>query len=159
MRKYFSEMLYTEMQKNNRIQLLTSDLGYGIFDDIRRDFPDRFFNVGSAEQLMVGMAVGMAMEGKIPFCYSITPFLLWRAAEVSRLYLDHEKIAVKLVGGGRDRDYGHLGFSHWAEDDQKIMACFENIEPLRPENDKELERDFQRMLNENKPFYINLRKE
>lgn len=151
-------MLYTEMQKNNRIQLLTSDLGYGIFDDIRRDFPDRFFNVGSAEQLMVGMAVGMAMEGKIPFCYSITPFLLWRAAEVSRLYLDHEKIAVKLVGGGRDRDYGHLGFSHWAEDDRKLMSCYENIESLRPENDEELSRDFDRMIMENKPFYINLSK-
>lgn len=158
MRKCFSELLYAEMQKNIRIVIITADLGYGMLDDIRRDFPDRFFNVGSAEQLMVGMAVGMAMEGKIPFCYSITPFLLWRAAEVLRLYLDHEKIAVKLVGGGRDRDYGNLGFSHWAEDDRKLMSCYENIESLRPENDEELSRDLDRMIMENKPFYINLRK-
>jgi transketolase len=49
--------------------------------------------------------------------YSITPFVLYRPFEWIRNYLDHEKIPVKLVGGGRDKDYGYLGFSHWAEED------------------------------------------
>ena len=132
MRKLFSNLLHEEMASNEDIILLTGDLGYGLWDKIRLDFSDRFYNVGSAEQLMVGAAVGMAMEGKIPVTYSITPFLLYRPFELLRNYLDHEEIPVKLVGGGRDKDYGHLGFSHWAEDDRKIMANFTNIKKYRP---------------------------
>mgnify|MGYP003629310248 CR=1 FL=1 len=64
MRKKFSSLLYEEMAVNDNIVVLTGDLGYGLWDKIKLDFPDRFYNVGSAEQLMVGMAVGLAMEGK-----------------------------------------------------------------------------------------------
>ncbi len=105
MRKYFSELLYNEMAVNPDIVLLTGDLGYGLWNKIRLDFKSRFYNVGSSEQLMLGMASGMAMEGKIPIVYSITPFLLYRPFEFIRNYVDHEKLPVKLVGGGRDKDY------------------------------------------------------
>ena len=63
--------------------------------------------------LMVGMGIGMAMEGKIPICYSMTPFVLYRPFELIRTYIDHENITVKLIGAGRDKDYDWLGFSHW----------------------------------------------
>ena len=69
------------MSANEDIVVLTGDLGYGLWDKIRIDYPDRFWNVGSSEQLMMGMASGMAMDGKIPFVYSITPFLLYRPFE------------------------------------------------------------------------------
>ena len=58
------------MAKNDDLVLLTGDLGYGLWDRIRLDYSDRFCNFGSSEQLMVGAAVGMAMEGKIPIVYS-----------------------------------------------------------------------------------------
>jgi len=121
MRKDFSKILLQEMHKNKNIYFITADLGYGLWDEVRNSFPDRSFNVMSSEQLMVGTAVGIALEKKIPVCYSITPFLLYRPFEFIRNYLDHEKIPVKLIGGGRNKDYGYLGFSHWAEDDEKIM--------------------------------------
>ena len=98
MRKAFSERLHLEMAKNKDIVVLTGDLGYGLWDRIRIDYQDRFFNVGSSEQLMMGMASGMAMEGKIPVVYSITPFLLYRPFEFIRNYVDHEKLPVKLIG-------------------------------------------------------------
>ena len=158
MRKSFAKLLYNEMLNNQDIVLITGDLGYGLWDDIRRDFPDRFHNVGSAEQLMMGAAVGMAMEGKIPVVYSITSFLLYRPFELIRNYLDHENIPVKLVGGGRDRDYGYLGFSHWAEDDKDIMSNFKNINIHHPENQDELEKDFNNLINSNEPHYINLKR-
>ena len=158
MRKIFSELLHDEMAKNSRIVLITGDLGYGLWDKIKIDFPDRFYNVGSAEQLMVGAAVGMAMENKLPIVYSITPFLLYRPFELIRNYLDHEKISVKLVGGGRDRDYGHLGFSHWAEDDKKIMSCFENIKTYHPAGVPEMKEDFGEFVNSNTPSYMNLKR-
>ena len=156
MRKKFSSLLYDEMACDERIVLLTGDLGYGLWDKIKLDLPDRFYNVGSSEQLRMGMATGLAMEGKIPVVYSITPFLLYRPFEIIRNYLDHEKIPVKLVGGGRDKDYGYLGFSHWSEDDKKIMNCFDNISVNHPKDDKELEAMFREFIYSNNPHYVNL---
>ena len=110
-RREFVNLLINEMNKNEKIFLLTGDLGFGLFDDIRKKFPNRFINVGSCEQLMIGLAVGLSYEGWIPLCYSITPFLLYRPFEFIRNYLNHELANVKLVGGGRDKDYKNLGFS------------------------------------------------
>ena len=158
MRKDFSRLLHEEMQVNEDIYLLTGDLGYGLWDSVREDFPERAFNVGSSEQLLIGAAVGLAMEGKIPVCYSITPFLLYRPFELLRNYLDHEKIAVKLAGGGRDRDYGYLGFSHWAEEDKTVMSCFKNIHTSHPEDSEELEAMFPGFINGDSPHYVNLKR-
>ena len=158
MRKSFAKLLYQEMSQNDKIHLITGDLGYGLWDDIRKDFPERFYNVGSAEQLMMGIAVGMAMEGKIPVVYSITSFLLYRPFELIRNYIDHEEIPVKLVGGGRDRDYGYLGFSHWADDDKKIMSSFDKIIQEHPNTQKELEIAFDKVINCKKPIYVNLKR-
>ena len=158
MRKLFSELLHKEMSRDERVVLITGDLGYGLWDRIRIDYPDRFYNVGSSEQLMVGMACGFAMEGMKPLCYSITPFLLYRPFELIRNYLDHEEIPVKLIGGGRDDDYGYLGFSHWAKDDKVIMGSFENITTLHPNDENELSNNFSWYMGHDKPTYINLRK-
>lgn len=158
MRKHFSKCLYDQMSVNKDIILLTGDLGYGLWDKIKLDYPDRFFNVGSSEQLLVGASVGMALEGKIPFVYSITPFLLYRPFEFIRNYLNEEKIPVKLIGGGRDKDYGYLGFSHWAEEDQLVMSTFKNIKSLRPSDEYQLEDMLKEMIETNAPYYINLKK-
>jgi transketolase len=156
MRKNFSIMLHEEMATNHDIHLLTADLGYGLWDSIKIDYPDRFHDFGSSEQLMVGAAVGMAMENKLPICYSITPFLLYRPFEFIRNYINKEKIVVKLVGGGRNKDYGHLGFSHWAEDDIKILENFKNIEKIKPKTlTSQIFKDF---INQENPSYINLSK-
>lgn len=158
MRKLFANLLYKEMSKNEDIVLLTGDLGYGLWDKVKIDFPSRFFDVGSSEQLMLGMATGMAMEGKVPFVYSITPFLLYRPFEFIRNYLEHEGKNVKLVGGGRGRDYGYLGFSHWAEEDTEVLAVFKNIKSYWPDNEKEVEKYLKAILHNQGPDYINLKR-
>jgi transketolase len=158
MRKQFAELVYDEMTRNNEIYVVTGDLGYGLWDKVRDSFPGRFFNVGSSEMAMMGMGIGLAMEGKIPFVYSITPFTIYRPFEMIRNYLDHEKIPVKIIGGGRDKDYGYLGFSHWAEDDKKIMSSFENIKMFHPENEQELFDNFSFCVVNNSPVYLNLKR-
>ena len=155
-RKQFIESLHNQMAMDEKIVLILGDLGYGHFDKIRIDFPDRVYNSGAAELLMVGMAVGMALQGKIPICYSITPFVIFRPFEILRNYLDHEKIPVKLVGAGRDKDYGALGFSHWGVDDKTLMNSFKNIIKSWPKNSKEMEEKFVDLLYNNKPVYLNL---
>lgn len=158
MRKHFATLLHSEMLVNKDIYLITGDLGYGLWDRIREDYPDRFFNVGSSEMVMMGMGIGLAMEGKIPFVYSITPFAIYRPFEMIRNYLNHESIPVTIVGGGRDRDYGYLGFSHWAEDDRQVMSAFSNIRIFHPENENEVGVNFKEIVAHPKPTYINLRK-
>jgi transketolase len=154
MRKQFAEFLHSEMSQNEDIHVITGDLGYGLWDRIKIDYPDRFTNFLSSEQLMVGAACGMAMEGKIPVVYSITPFVLYRPFEWIRNYLNHESIPVKLVGGGRDKDYGYLGFSHWAEEDTQVMSVFKNIQFYKPEEfTKEIGLD---LIYNNQPSYLNL---
>lgn len=137
MRELFFKQLEELMIKDERVYFITADLGYGLADRIRDNFPDRFFNVGAAEQVMVGMGIGLALEGKIPFCYSITPFILFRPFEAIRTYIAHEKIPVILVGSGRNDDYMHDGFSHDAGDDlnylpNSITSFFEypSLEPV-----------------------------
>lgn len=158
MRRTFFQELYKVMSKNKNIWAVTGDLGYGGFDLIRKDFGERFINVGAAEQSMIGIAVGLALEGKIPFVYSITTFLLYRPFETIRNYVNHEKIPVKLVGSGRNKDYAHDGFSHWAEEDVHVMNLFRNIRPLWPETKEEIPGLLSKMIRINYPFYLNLKR-
>lgn len=158
MRKQFAELLYREMSINKDIYLITGDLGYGLWDSIKADFSDRFYNVGSSEMVMMGIGIGLAMENKIPYVYSITPFVLYRPFEMIRNYLDHENIPVNIIGGGRDKDYGYLGFSHWACDDRLIMNNFKNIKQIHPTTIEELKNSFAVTTNQKVPVYINLKK-
>jgi transketolase len=157
-RKLFAELLFNEMAVNEDIYLVTGDLGYGLWDKIRDTYPERFFNVGSSEMAMMGMGIGLAMEGKIPYVYSITPFAIYRPFEMIRNYLDHEKIPVNVIGGGRDKDYGYLGFSHWSEDDGEIMLAFDDVVCHWPDSEDDLKKAFEYSLIKEKATYINLKR-
>jgi transketolase len=147
------------MQEDKSVFLITGDLGFGIFDKIKADFPDRFINAGAAEQAAMGAAVGLSLSGMTPIVYSITPFLLYRAAETIRNYLNYESIPVKLVGSGRDDDYKHDGYSHFAGDDKRFMLMnFENIVCRWPLTDEELSWDTNDLFAINRPFYLNLKR-
>lgn len=158
MRKLFAKMLFNEMSTNKDIYLITGDLGYGLWDEVRDTYPDRFYNVGSAEMAMMGMGIGLAMEGKIPYVYSITPFAIYRPFEMIRNYLNHEKIPVNVIGGGRDQDYGYLGFSHWSTDDLDILSSFTNMKLFKPKSDDSLKLAFEYSLTKSTATYINLKR-
>ena len=154
MRREFAKKLYDAMKKDERIFLITADLGYGVLNDIRQDFTKRAINIGSSEMLMVGTAIGLAQSGYIPICYSITPFLLYRPFELIRNYLNYDNVNVKLVGSGRDDDYAHDGISHWAGDDLDVMSSLKNIQLYKPGNITD--EIFEKFMYTDKPSYINL---
>lgn len=156
MRKPFADFLHEQMGWDTSRCLVTADLGYGLFNQIRLDYPDRFIDVGGAEQLQLGVGTGLALSGLRPVCYSITPFLLYRPFEWLRNFLHTDGVPVKLVGGGRDQDYGTLGSTHWAEDDEAILKCLPNIRVFKPATaDPAVFREF---LNHTGPAYLNLKK-
>lgn len=158
MRAYFASCIHAEMKKNKKIYLIVGDLGYKMWDKVRRDFPDRFINVGAAEQTLIGVGVGLALSGKIPIVYSITTFLLYRPFETIRNYINHEKIPVKLIGSGRNKDYIHDGISHWAEEDKEVMNIFSNIKAFWPDDPNKIPQLVNRMIKSNKPWYVNLKR-
>ena len=156
MRGKFVDLLYKEMEKDEKIVIIIGDVGFGFFDELIEQFPKRVSNPGASEQLMMGMASGMAMEGYVPIVYSITPFILFRPFEFIRNYLNHEKIPVKIVGVGRDEDYGTLGFTHYASDDIIIENSFSNIKIFKPETEEDL--DVNLFLSHKGPAYLNLKR-
>ena len=155
-RQRFTELLTEEMRQNENIILLVGDVGYKVFDHLREEYPDRVINPGAAEQLMIGMAAGLAMDGKIPVCDSITPFVLYRPFEFIRNYVNHENLPVKLVGSGRNDDYGLCGPSHFAWEDLDVMKALPNIDIHYPTFPEEI--DIKRFLYSESPAYINLQR-
>jgi transketolase len=146
------------MKLDDSIYVLLGDLGYGLFDNLREEFPDRCINFGASEQLMLGAATGLALENKIPVCYSITPFLVYRPFEFIRNYLHEENIPVKLVGSGRDKDYLSAGYTHHSSEIGSILDQLPNIEQFFPSDESELLKLIKEFVYSNKPSFLSLRK-
>jgi transketolase len=159
MRKEFATLLLNEMNQNNKIILLTADIGYGILDTIRSKYPERVINIGASENLMIGIAIGYYYEGYIPICYTISPFLIYRPFEMIRNYINYENIPIKLIGAGRDKDYIHDGITHWADDDSIIIgSSFPNIKINKPEISDLTDIYIHNILYSNHPEYLNIRR-
>lgn len=158
MRNTFARLLNDEMTRNPQVRMITADLGYGILDRVRENHPNTSYNVGAAEQLMLGVGIGMAQEGLTPVCYSMSSFVLYRPFEFIRNYLNHEMANVKLVGSGRDQDYEHDGISHWAHDDEAVLASVPNVKIYKPETVDDLEKIFPEYINTPGPAYLNLKR-
>lgn len=156
MRRAFFKELHKLMAKDKNIIALTGDLGYGGFDPIAKDYPDRYINCGAAEFSMVAMACGLAHSGKIPVVYSITPFLVYRPFEVLRTYINHEKIPVKLFGSGRDGDYKHDGISHDATDTWDILKPLQNIRQCYPIYAEDIPSVLKEVLYNPAPYFVSL---
>lgn len=164
MRIEFFKYLYELMRENPAIWAITGDLGYIGFDRIRDEIPERFINTGAAEVAMMDIACGLAIEGKIPVVYSITPFLLYRPFEVIRTYINHERIPVIMIGSGRDSDYEHDGFSHYAGDDWMLFdgvhqeGILNNIHAYWPVDIEGMKNELKNAIDLRLPTYINLKR-
>lgn len=158
LRGEFGFRLYEAMREDKKIILLTADLGFGLFNNLREDMPKQFINVGASEHALLDISVGLALSGKIPIAYSITPFLIYRGFETIRTYINHENIPVKLIGSGRNDDYKHDGFSHDASDIQLFMSGFDDIDTYWPNTNNELSSMMSEMLYNGKPTFLSLRR-
>ena len=156
-RKFFKE-LHFQMSKDSKIWALTGDLGFGGFDKINQDYPERFINCQAAEFSMMGAACGLALENKTPVVYSIGTFLIYRPFEIIRTYINHERIPVKLICSGRDNDYSHDGISHWMTDMKPILDLFPNIKQYWPETEDQIPEVLNDLLNNDKPCFLSLKR-
>lgn len=157
-RGWFGRALYFEMQANPNILLLTGDLGFAMFDRHRDDFPNQFVNTGAAEQAMIGAGIGCSLSGRIPICYSITTFLLFRSFEWHRNYLQHEGIPVLLVGSGLDNDYAHDGITHQSHDARDVLKLFPRIRTYFPDDKQAIPAMLRTMIKAKEPAFLCLRR-
>jgi transketolase len=117
---------------DERVVLLTGDLGYMVLDVFSSRFPERFFNVGVAEQNMVGIATGLAEAGYVPFVYSIATFATMRPYEFVRNGPVLHNLPVRIVGVGGGFDYGHNGITHFALEDYALMRAQPGLTVIAP---------------------------
>lgn len=137
MRTAFFETLAAVAERDERIYLLTGDLGFGVIEPFARRFPDRFINVGVAEQNMTGIATGLALGGKVVFTYSIANFPTLRCLEQIRNGPCYHQLPVKVVAVGGGLVYGSLGMSHHATEDLAVMRALPNMTVLAPGDPRE----------------------
>jgi len=136
-RKDIVDSLLPYFRKDKRYYLLVCDMGFGVIDKIRKEFPKRIINCGIMEQGTVGIAAGMSMSGLIPIVYSIVNFLAFRALEQVRNDVVLQKLNVKFISTGVNDYFKFLGPSHsCGQDDVKLMNLIK-MKVYNPYTDKE----------------------
>lgn len=158
MRDVFIEKIYDKMFENKSLFFLTADFGSPKLDVLRKDFNDRFINVGIAEQNLVNVATGLALEGFIVYAYAIAPFLVMRAYEQIRnnlSLLSHiHDINVNLIGVGAGLSYDVSGPTHHSLEDISIIRTLPNLSLITPSDWILAEKFVDYSIENNKPKYI-----
>lgn len=132
MRVAFARTLCEIAAEDERVVLLTGDLGYSVLEIFRDKFPKRYFNVGVAEQNMVGLATGLAEAGMVPFCYSIGTFASLRPFEFIRNGPVLHHLPVRVVGIGAGFEYGTAGPTHHSLEDIGVMRTQPGLTVIAP---------------------------
>jgi transketolase len=158
MRKTCLDMVY-ELAKNDlRIFFIGSDLGFGTLKEFQKEMPGRFFMEGVSEANVIGVAAGLALEGKIPYVNTIATFITRRCFEQVVLDLGLHNANVRLIGNGGGLVYAPLGPTHLAIDDIAILRAIPNMTVVAPADADEMRRLMPLTVDHRGPIYIRLAK-
>ena len=158
MRKAFVQSLMDMAGEDERIHLLTGDLGFSLLEPFIEKFQSRYLNMGITEQNMIGVATGMALSGKIVFVYSIANFPTFRCLEQIRNDMCYHNVNVNIVMGGGGLAYGALGITHHATEDIAIMRALPNMAVIAPGDPLEAAQATQACATWPGPCYLRLGK-
>ena len=156
MRTAFIETLFALARDDERIVLVVGDLGFGVVTPFMEELPKQFINAGVAEQNMIGLAVGMAMCGKIVFTYSIASFPTLRCIEHIRNDVCFHQASVTIVSVGGGLVYGALGHTHHATEDLAIMRALPNMRIVAPGDPVEARLATRAIVDDPGPCYLRL---
>ena len=159
MRDNFLNSLTKLAESDKEIILLTGDLGFGVFENFEKNFPGQYFNVGVAEQNMIGLATGLALEGKKLVTYSIGNFGTLRCLEQIRNDACYHDLNITIVANGGGFSYGSLGMSHHTTEDLSIMRALPNISVIAPCTELEASEATTAMITKGGVGYLRLDKD
>lgn len=158
MRNAFADEITKLSKEDERITLLSGDIGNRLFDPFKEAAGERFFNCGIAEANMMGMAAGMAMSGFRPVVYTITPFTTTRCFEQIRVDVCYHKAPVVIVGTGSGLSYAQLGPTHHSCEDIAILRTLPGMKVFCPSDPMEMRRGLRAAFQQDNPVYIRLGK-
>ena len=159
MRDAFFDELYPIAMKDRNIIVISADMGAPSLDKFRENLAEQFVNVGIAEQNMVNVASGLALEGKKVFVYAIMPFATLRCYEVIKVNLSLMNIPVTVIGVGAGFSYDDSGPTHHSTEDIAVMRALPNMVVLSP-SDSIMAAGFARMSCQmTTPNYVRLDRE
>jgi transketolase len=158
MRTAFIQTLLELAKQDERIVLLTGDLGFSVIEPFMQTLPRQFVNVGVAEQNMTGMAAGMALSGKIVFTYSIGNFPTLRCLEHIRNDVCYHNANVKVICVGGGFSYGAAGATHHATEDLGIMRMLPGMTVIAPADPVEARHTTRAVADRLGPCYVRLGK-
>lgn len=158
MRNAFADELTKLGNVDERVVMLSGDIGNRLFDKFKDAHPSRFFNCGVAEQNMMGVAAGMAMSGLRPVAYTITPFITSRCLEQIRTDACYHDLPVTIVAVGAGLSYAGLGPTHHACEDIAILRSLPNMVVICPGDAWEVRGALRAALQQDKPVYIRMGK-
>ncbi len=156
MRQAFINTLTSLAETDSNLYLLTADMGFGLVEPFATRYPKQYINVGVAEQNMIGVATGLALEGKRVFCYSIGNFPTMRCLEQIRNDVCYHNLPVCIMSGGAGLWYSSLGMTHWALEDIAVMRCLPNMAVVSPADAKEMSRAIDTIYRRSKPCYLRM---
>lgn len=158
MRTAFIAALLELAERDERIHLLCGDIGYSVLEPFRERFPERFLNVGVAEQNLIGIAAGLAADGQAPFCYSIANFPTLRCLEQIRNDVCYHGFNVNIVAVGGGLAYGAQGYTHHAIEDLAIMRALPRMVVAAPGDPLETAAATRLLAQHPGPSYLRLGK-
>ena len=160
MRDVLLDRIWQAMAENPNIFFVTADFGSPVLDKIRADYPERFVNVGIAEQNLINVATGLALEGYTLFAYAIAPFITMRCYEQIRVNLallsTVRPMNVNLIGVGAGYSYVVSGPTHQCYEDITLMRALPNLRLLSPADHVTATTLFDRCMQSTGPKYLRL---
>lgn len=158
MRNAFAKEITALAQQDERIVLLSADIGNRLFDDFKAKCPGRFYNCGVAEANMIGVAAGLAMSGLRPVCYTITNFITYRCLEQIRVDLCYHDQPVVVVGTGAGLSYASLGGTHQSCEEMGMLRLLPGLSVVAPADSMEVRGALRAALKEPGPVYMRIGK-
>ena len=154
MRRTSLDCIYELAQKDDRVLFIGSDLGSGVLEKMKQDLPDRWYMEGVAEQHIIGMAAGLAMEGFHPFVNTIATFLTRRCYDQIAVDVCMSNLNVRLYANGGGLVYAPLGPTHLAIDDIALMRVLPNMTVIAPADADEMGRAVRASEKHKGPIYF-----
>jgi transketolase len=158
MRKTCIDMVHELAKRDERVVFIGSDLSPGLLKEMKDEFPDRYYMEGVAEQNIIGMAAGMALEGYMPFVNTIATFITRRCFEQVAVDACLHHLPIRLIANGGGLVYAPLGPTHLAIEDLAIMRSLPNMTVTAVCDADEMKRLMLATLDWPHPIYIRLAK-
>ena len=158
MRNAFAQELTALARVDDRIVLLSGDIGNRLFDEFKAQCPNRFYNCGVAEANMIGVAAGLAMAGLRPVCYTITPFITYRCLEQIRVDVCYHDVPVVIVGTGSGLSYASLGATHHSCEEMGMLRLLPGLTVLAPADAHEVRAALKAALRHPHACYLRIGK-